>query len=212
MESFPPEQFTKHRRPHVRDTPRRPRWVPPPRAQRRAGTRMPNGQPHRRSSRRPRRTQAHLCVYAGSMAGRCVYAGRGAYTRVGAFTRVQVGAYTQRFSAGAHMHPGVYITRGSVRLRLVYASGGCVYTGGAAYTHPLAYTSRIHRFLQIQVRACTVTSPSPHRTSSCQHRLKRQTETRVFRFELQDYLFLNKINPLQGNAITIHSMSMTLGV
>ena len=44
-----------------------------------------------------------------------------------------------------------------------------------------------------------------------QHRLKHGNR-RVFRFKLQDYLFLKKINTLQGNAITIHSMSMTLGV
>ena len=49
------------------------------------------------------------------------------------------------------------------------------------------------------------------RTSCCQHRLKHGNR-RVFRFKLQDYLFLKKINTLQGNAITIHSMSMTLGV
>ena len=59
------------------------------------------------------------------------------------------------------------------------------------------------------VRACTVTSPKIKLPTSFE---TANRNTRVFRFELQDYLFLNKINPLQGNAITIHSMSMTLGV
>ena len=103
--------------------------------------------------------------------------------------------------AGAARHPGVYTRGVGAFTRAV----GVYYTQGVLRTRT---PSRKHRFLQIQVRACTVTSPNIMLPTSFE---TRQTP-RGFRFKLQDYLFLKKINPLQGNAITIHSMSMTLGV
>ena len=86
----------------------------------------------------------------------------------------------------------------------VYGTESCI-----CFTEYLGDLSPVKRVITRVTGAVYATISG--RTSCCQHRLKHG-KRRVFRFKLQDDLFLKKINPLQGNAITIHSMSMTLGV